>query len=177
MGRTFSCYPAKKDPQRLNNKMREISEKFKKFNWTVIDFPVSLKEIDKFEKQNDYGICVVTYDEREGFGVGRACEKNRIMDLLLISDKDGNIHFCHIKDINKLLTHQVANYDGKRYFCRRCLSPFRKEESLEKHLELCKDHQEGKIEMPIKGKKTILSNSKTITEDANAFCDVTTALQ
>ena len=98
--------------------MRDNSEKF---NCTGIDFPVSLKEIDKFEKQNDYGICVITYDEREGFGVGRTCEKDidksKIIDLLLISDKDDNTHYCHIKDISKLLTHQVANYDGKRYFC------------------------------------------------------------
>ena len=58
---TSAVYPVKKEPQRLNNKMRENSEKF---NWTGIDFPLSLKEIDKFEKQNDYGICVITYDEK-----------------------------------------------------------------------------------------------------------------
>lgn len=65
--------------------MRDNSEKF---NWTGIEFLLSLDEIDKFEKQNDYGICVITYDEREGFGVGRTCEKDtdksEIIDLLFI---------------------------------------------------------------------------------------------
>ena len=80
--------------------------------------------------------------------------KEKVLELL-ISDKDDNTHYCHIKDISKLLTHQVANYDGKRYFCRRCLSSFRKEEALEQHLER-KNHQEGKIEMPIKSKNVII---------------------
>ena len=37
-----------KDPQRLNEKMREDSETFK---WKGINFPVSLKQIDKFENR------------------------------------------------------------------------------------------------------------------------------
>jgi len=61
-----------------------------------------------------------------------------------------------ILDISKLLIHQVANYNGKRHFCRRCLSSFRKEVALEQHLELCKNHQEGNIEMPVKGKNDII---------------------
>ena len=132
MGCNFSgLYPVEKSPQRLNKKMRDNSAKF---NWTGIDFPVSPKEINKFEKQNDYGICVITYDERKGFGVGNFCEKDidksKIIDLLLISDKDDNTHYCWIKDISKLLSRQVANSNGKRYFCRRCFTSFGKEETL-----------------------------------------------
>jgi len=62
---TVAVYGKKVHPERLNKEMRENSEKF---NWTGIVFPLSLDEIDKYEKQNDYGICVITYDEREGFG-------------------------------------------------------------------------------------------------------------
>ena len=59
----------KKDPQRLTQRMRENS---KKFNCSGIEFPVSLKDISKFEKQNDIDICVIVYDEKEGFYLGKS---------------------------------------------------------------------------------------------------------
>ena len=46
---TSAMFPKKKDPQRLNDEMRENS---KHLNWTGIEFPVQLKDIDRFEKQN-----------------------------------------------------------------------------------------------------------------------------
>ena len=49
--------------------MRENS---KKFNCSGIEFPVSLKDISKFEKQNDIDICVIVYDEKEGFYLGKS---------------------------------------------------------------------------------------------------------
>ena len=48
---TSAVFPKEKDPQRLNKQMRENSEKF---DWSGIEFPVSWKQIDKFEKQNPY---------------------------------------------------------------------------------------------------------------------------
>ena len=81
--------------------------------------------------------------------------KSKIIDLLLISEGDGNTHYCWIKYLSKLLTSEIDKSNGKRYFCRTCLSSFRKEEALEKHLKLCKNHEAGIPEMPIKGKKEI----------------------
>ena len=52
---TSVVYPKKKNPQRLNEKMREDSEKF---NWKGIDFPSSLHQINKFERQNPYSVNV-----------------------------------------------------------------------------------------------------------------------
>ena len=46
-----------------------------------IEFPISLKDITKFEKQNDINICVIVHDEKQGFhlgkpiGVGETCQK------------------------------------------------------------------------------------------------------
>ena len=52
---TSAIYTAKNHPERLNKKMRVNSDKF---NWKGIDFPVSLKQIDKFKKQNPYAVNV-----------------------------------------------------------------------------------------------------------------------
>ena len=56
----------KKDPQRLTKELRKNSEKF---HWDGIVFPASLKDIDKFEKQNYCGICVITWDKENRFGI------------------------------------------------------------------------------------------------------------
>ena len=52
---TSAIYTAKNHPERLNKKMRDNSEKF---NWSGIEFPVSLKQIDKFERQNNLAVNV-----------------------------------------------------------------------------------------------------------------------
>ena len=46
-----------KDPQRLTKELKELSKK--SFDWTGIDFPTPLHQLDRFERQNpDYAIYV-----------------------------------------------------------------------------------------------------------------------
>ena len=47
--------------------------------------------------------------------------------------------------------HKSLNIMEKKYFCDRCLNPFWCEQSLNKHLEYCSNHEAVKIEMPKKG--------------------------
>lgn len=148
---TAAIFPVEKNPQRLNKTMWEDAEKL---DWTGINFPAGNRDIDRFEKQNGCGVCVIRYSEREGFSIHRVpkidVDKSKIIDPLLIADEDDNTHYCWIKDISKLLSHQVTNHNGKRYFCRRCLNSFKTEKSLGLHLELCKNHEAVKVEMPTK---------------------------
>ena len=56
---TSAVFPKDKNPQILNKQMRLNSEKF---DWTGIEFPVSLKQINTFEKHNPYAINVYGYE-------------------------------------------------------------------------------------------------------------------
>ena len=56
---TSAVFPKEKDGQRLNDEMRENSEKF---DWSGMEFPVTLRDIAKFEKQNPYAINVYGYE-------------------------------------------------------------------------------------------------------------------
>ncbi|EDO26269.1 predicted protein, partial [Nematostella vectensis] len=76
-------FPKKKDPQRLNKQLRENSMKF---DWTGIEFPVSLKQIDKFEKQNPYAINVFGYE-------------GNVYPLKI--NKDGNALYLAFKNFNR----------------------------------------------------------------------------
>ena len=141
---TSAVFPKEKNAERLSKQMRKDSEKF---DWTGIKFPVSLKQIDKFEKQNPYAINVFGY-EKVVYPL-RISKKNceQVINLLLIANEETN-HFCWIKNISRLISKQKSNHNGKIHFCYRCLNSFHSEKSLEKHTEYCQNNEEVKIEMP-----------------------------
>ena len=62
---TSAVFPGENHLEGLNKEMRENSEKF---DWSGIEFPVAslgTNQIDKFEKQNPYGINVLAYENNE----------------------------------------------------------------------------------------------------------------
>ena len=141
---TSAVFPAERDGERLSKQMREDSEKF---DWTGIEFPVSLKQIDRFEKQNPYSINVFGYEDHEVYPLRISKRVNQVINLLIIANEETN-HYCWIKDMSKLLSKQISNHNGKRHFCYRCLNSFPSEKSLEKHIEYCQNNEAVKIEMP-----------------------------
>ena len=142
---TSAVFPAKEHGERLSKQMREDSEKF---DWSGIEFPVSLKQIDKFEKQNNYAINVFGY-ERVVYPLRISKKKDQVINLLLIANEETN-HFCWIKNMSRLLSSGINNHQHKRYFCYRCLNSFKSEKSLDKHKEYCHNNEAVKIEMPIR---------------------------
>ena len=141
---TSAVFPAKEHGERLSKQMREDS---KKFDWAGIEFPVSLKQIDKFENQNNYAINVFGY-ERVVYPLRISKKKEQVINLLLIADEETN-HFCWIKNMSRLLSSGINNHQHKRHFCYRCLNSFKSEKSLNKHTEYCQNNEEVKIEMPM----------------------------
>ena len=141
---TSAVFPAKEHGERLSKQMRKDSEKFV---WTGIEFPASLKQIDKFENQNNYAINVFGY-EKVVYPLRISKKKDQVINLLLIADEETN-HFCWIKNMSRLLSSGINNHQHKRYFCYRCLNSFKSEKSLEKHTEYCQNNEEVKIEMPM----------------------------
>ena len=143
---TSAVFPKDKNPQRLNKQMRENSNNF---DWLEIEFPVSLKDIDKFEKQNpQYKINVYGY-EGEVYNL-RISEKKLeayIINLLLISN-DETKHYCWIKNYSALMSNQVSKHKSKIYPCYRCHNIKYSKESLEKHKEYCNEKEAVKIIMP-----------------------------
>ena len=134
---TSAVFPKEKDGQRLNGEMRENSEKF---DWSGMEFPVTLRDIAKFERQNPYAINVYGYES--GVNVLRISKRREVtvINLLLLS-KDETNHYCWIKNLSRLLSSQVDKHDGRKYFCHRCLNPFNTQSSLDKHLECCSNHE------------------------------------
>ena len=146
--------PKDKNAERID---KDLKSKEDTLNMEGIAYPVSLKDINRFEKQNlDISISVLGYSKDEKIyplriskftKVKKEDERKHNIVLLLIKDGD-NSHYCYVKNESALLTSQVNSHDHKRYFCLNCLNGYDTPEKLEKHKEYCSEEESIKINMP-----------------------------
>ena len=136
---------------------KDLKSKENTLNMEGIDYPVSLKDIKRFEKQNqDISISVLGYSIDDKIYPLRISEYTKNKEgrkynivLLLIKDEDGdNSHYCLVKNESALLSSQVNNHKSKLYFCLNCLNGFDTPEKLENHKEYCGEKESVKINMP-----------------------------
>ena len=95
--------PQLKDPQRIKKDDRQY---IKNLNYQGIKFPVTIKQINKIEKQNNIRINVFGYEEKQPYPIYVSKEKFEDHIELLLITKDENKHYVLIKDFNKFMYHQ-----------------------------------------------------------------------
>ena len=139
--------PKDNHPERVDKKLKL---KENTLNMEGIGYPVSLRNIDKFEKQNQsIRIIVFGYDGKNVYPLRESYNVDREHKIrLILIEKDEIKHYCLIINISALLSSQITKGKRKQYFCDRCLNPFNCKESLNKHLEYCGNHKAVKIKMP-----------------------------
>ena len=146
-----AVYPQKVHRERITKKSRENAELF---DWSGMEFPANLKQINVFEKNNEkYAVNVLGYEDRmTGVFPLRISKHNsqRIVVNLLLISYELNQHYLIIQDLSRLLSKQVSKHKEKTHICLNCMNPFPSEESLKKHKEYCDSHEMVKIEMPKK---------------------------
>ena len=122
-----------KYPQRIKKSDKEY---INKLNYTGIEFPVTIKQLNKIEKQNEININVFGYEEKQPYPIYISKEQYEDhMELLLIT-KDENKHYVLIKEFNKFMYNQTKHHDRK-YFCMHCLQCFSSERVLNDHNGNC----------------------------------------
>ena len=142
--------PTKDHPERIDKKLKE---KENTLNMEGIEYPVSLKDIDKFENQNpSISITVLGYEGKSVCIHRNSNNTNREhVVILILIEEEGVSHYCLVKNLSRLLSSQVSNHKEKHHFCLRCLNSFWTHKSLNKHPEYCGNHEAVKINMPEKG--------------------------
>ena len=145
-----ALHPDEKNPQRLDKKLKD---KENTLDMKGIDYPVSLKDINGFEKQNpSLSITVFGYEEKRVYPLRNSDNTGRDYDIILMLIEEGGVkHYCLVKNPSHLLSSQVSKRDGKHHFCLRCLNPFWCQESLNKHREYCGKYEGVKMQMLEKG--------------------------
>ena len=132
---------------------KELMEKENTLNMEGIEYPVSLKDINKFEKQNpSISITVLGYDGKDIYPLRNSKCANRKHNIVLMLIEENEVkHYCLVKSTSRLLSSQVTKGKRKVHFCLRCLNPFWCQEALSKHEEYCGEYESVKIELPKEG--------------------------
>ena len=144
----------KKNHQRIS-RLRPYENQY---NWEGLEFPVSIKKIDKFEKNNP-GIAVnVLFSNNKNQNIYTArrsgcnvkCKKQ--VNLLMMVDGE-NRHYTAIKSISRLLKSLNATHKGSYHFCMNCFNGFWTESARDKHYEYCSSNGHVKVKMPTEKEK------------------------
>ena len=147
--------PQEKDPQRIKKTDKQYIEKL---DYSSIEFPVTVKQINKIEKQNNICINLFGYEEKQPFPRYISKEKYQDhMELLLITEGK-NKHYVLIKDFNKFMFRQ-NKHEHRKHFCMYCLQCFSREDVLTEHKNNCISiNGKQAINMPEKGDKVYFKN-------------------
>lgn len=173
-----ALYPADKNAFRPSKYKDHIN----KLDFKNITFPVTLDQINIFEKQNDISIHVYVFEltndaDNEVHAVVpiRLSENvkpdRKHVHLLLLSEElktnnsgdaptgtvDVKTHYCYIKNLSKLVRMQCTKSKNKIWLCDRCLHYFYSELKLNNHTINCIKQNICKITMPEKNKSEHLS--------------------
>ena len=140
--------PVDQNPNRIT---KELIEQAKRLNWSGLNFPVDLKQIKIFEKNNpDISINVFGYEgEVYPLKISKVKKRSNI-DLLLISDEEKQ-HYCLIKNLSRFISSKLTKHCGTAEICRSCLNHFPDKKKLKNHEEYCFQNETVKIEMPKEG--------------------------
>ena len=148
--------PQDKDPQRIK---RSDKEYINKLDYSGIEFPVTVKQYNKIENQNQININVFGYENKQQYPIYVSKEKyEKHMELLLITENE-NKHYVLIKDFNRFMRHQTK-HNERKHFCMHCLQCFISERVLDNHIDNCiLINGTQAIKMPDKGNNILKFNN------------------
>lgn len=131
-----ALYPANKSSDRVSS----YSKYENKLNFVGVPFPVKLTDIHKIEKLNNLSVNVYGLEynglSKSNSVVGplyfTKCLKPIHINLLYITS-GSNGHYCYIKNLSRLVSHQVTSRNNAIYICDGCLIYFNSQEALDRH--------------------------------------------
>ena len=135
-----------KDPQRVSN-LRKFMDNY---DWSGLEFPVSTKDIGKFENRNNISVNILAVEGRDIYIHRKGQRVGREINLLMVSE-DGIWHYTAIKSLSRLLSSKNSNTKCKQHFCMNCLQGFMQESSRDQHQVYCEDNESVRVELPKQG--------------------------
>ena len=132
-----------KDPQRVSN-LRKFTDNC---DWSGLEFPVSIKDIGKFETRNNISVNVLAVEGRDIYIHRKGRRMGREINLLMVSE-DGIRHYTAIKSLSRLLSSKNSNAKRKQHFYMNGLQGFMQESSRDQHQVYCEDNESVRAEMP-----------------------------
>ena len=120
-----------------HSKINEVNSYRKWTSELVMDgisTPVSIKDIPKFEKNNDIKVNIHLYENGlKGVRYNSNFIGKRTVNILLVLH-NGFAHYCGIRKLSRLYS---KFYTSRKIFCERCTQSFSKRSVLERHFQFC----------------------------------------
>ena len=128
-----------------------------RLNFTGIDFPTPVSQINRLERQNPNLAINVFGWENGQVVVHRISEKGEEKPRinLMLTKQGENTHYSLVKRLSALLFDQSKNSNSK-HFCERCLHGYSRRELLERHKLECK----GLLKSPTRTQMPKQGNNK-----------------
>lgn len=134
---------------------RYFSEERKSlYDFSMINYPTSIHDINKFEKLNNVSINVYTIGENYNIKPLKVCkeEKSKHFDLLYLKNEKTS-HYCYITDLSKLIRLQLSKMEHAIKICKRCFTFYYKTDpkcdvKMHDHLKRCVNNEPARIQMP-----------------------------
>lgn len=164
-----------RNPARISKRLKKEVEKL---NFNGIEFPMKVKDISKFENQNDISVSVYYFQNNfenklELCPLRISKVKNEDHVLLLYISDENNSHYVLMKDLSPFVNKKQKS---KNFICKYCLHSFYKKELLEKHELECSIHTPVKMDLP-QGSVKFKSFSKTIKHPFVMYADFESTLK
>ena len=160
--------PQNKNPQRITKTDKNF---IKQLDYSNIEFPVTVKQINKIEKQNNIRINLFGYEEKQKFPIYISQEKFQDHMELLLINKDKKNHYVLVKNFNKFMFDQTK-HNCKKHFCMYCLQCFSREDVLAEHVKNCLSiNGKQAIKMPKKGHVNFRNYHKQIPAPFVIYAD------
>ena len=142
-------HPREKHSTRIN----DLKEYENDLNFKGIEFPVKVKDIQKFENQNPNlpGINVFSINDNNKIYPLRLNQKDakKSIDLFLFSE-DENQHYSLIKNFSRLARLQITSDRRKIHIYKKCLTHFTKKYLFKRHSKYCSKNETVAVKMPTK---------------------------
>ena len=147
--------PQDDHPERIKKTDKQYVEKL---DYTDIEFPVTVKQYKRIEKQNSINVNVFGYELKQPYPVYVSKEKYHDHMELLLMTKGENKHYVLMKDFNKFMYNQTK-HGNKKHFCMHCLQCFSREDVLAEHIPNCiAINGDQAIKMPEEGDEVFFRN-------------------
>ena len=124
--------PVERGSERITKILRKQAESL---NFKGIEFPMSLKDIDKFERLNpEIKVNVFGYEAECAYPlrISKLKRKKKVR-LLFLENK----HYWLVNNFSRFMSMQVSKHRCAIEICDRCLNHFANKKALEMHEENC----------------------------------------
>ena len=131
-------------PERVSN-LKEFADNY---DWSGLEFPVSLKQIGKFEAKNNISVNVLGLEGKDIYILRNSNQSDyREINLLMIFE-DGINHYTASKSLSRLLRSSNTKHKCKQYFCTNCLQGFSLEANRDEYRVYCENNEAVRVTIP-----------------------------